>query len=399
MIAILPGLAFSLITLPLILKFAHAKELYEHVDHRKLHEGSIPALGGVGIVVSFFAAVAVGYVVLERWGAIGDISLIYHGSILAGLLMMHLIGVVDDRVNIRAFRKFSLQLLAAFVIVAGGADVDVVRFPLVGANISLGAWGLPLTVLWIVSVVNAVNLIDGIDGFCGGVTVTAAAVFAVLAVITGNPLNAVLASAFIGAMGGFLVFNFPPARIFMGDGGSLFAGAFLATIAVLQGAPGGPGIVAAVPLVALTIPIIDTVAALSRRLRRRIPIHQPDREHFHHLLLDRAGSNQRALLVAYPVLLLLAAVVVFYAVVPGVLSSILLVAAPVAIGIAYVALDRRAKRLRLIDAKYPPTNRTAVNGQSVPGENFSGAAAPKQRDSETARRSARSSNSDGPGPA
>lgn len=339
-IAVTAGAAFlvGIIVTPLLIRFAHFKKMYDEADHRKVHDGSIPAFGGVGIVVAFVAASGLGYALLASAGEVGRLLPWYHGSIVVGLLGMHVLGVVDDMVDIPALRKLVLQLAAAGVIVSGGIAIDQVSFPVLGISFSLGAWGLPLTVVWIVSIANAVNLTDGIDGFCGGLSLIAAAALAVLAFLGGSILTGVFATAFVGATAAFLVFNAPPARIFMGDGGSLFAGTFLATLAVMPRVPEGSVLLAAVPVVLLAVPIMDTVIALVRRTKRRLPVHQPDREHFHHLLLDATGGPRRALAVAYPLFVLVAVVVVLYAAEPGVPTAAALVAVPAAIAAFYTFL-------------------------------------------------------------
>lgn len=359
----------NLIAIPLILRFAHAKGLYDDPDHRKVHDGSIPALGGVGIVVSFLIAAAAGYFFLHTDESMRSFLPFYDGAILAGFLLMHIIGVVDDMVDIPAWRKLFLQVLAGTVIVSGGAVVHTLEMPVLGADLPLGPWGFPLTVIWIVAIANAVNLIDGIDGFCGGVTVAAAAVFAILALHAGNAANAMLAFAFVGAMAGFLVFNLPPARVFMGDGGSLFAGALLATVAVTQGGPGEGTVMIGVPLALLTIPILDTVAALLRRLRRRMPIHAPDREHFHHLLLDWSRGNRRALAVGYPLAVLLGASALFYAYVPSPASVAFLLAGPIVVIGVYLVLDRRAHRLKVHALSRHLADASGKNGHAVDVKN------------------------------
>jgi UDP-GlcNAc:undecaprenyl-phosphate GlcNAc-1-phosphate transferase len=187
----------------------------------------------------------------------------------------------------------------------------------------------------------------------------------VLALTGGNAANAVLSFAFVGAVAGFLIFNLPPARIFMGDGGSLFAGSFLATLAITQAGPGGSSLILGIPIVLLTIPLLDTVAALFRRLRRRMPIHTPDREHFHHLLLDRAGSNRRALLVGYGLSALLGVSALVYAYAPPPSGVAFLVGGPAVVISVYVVLDRQTQRLRVRSLEQQLASHSARNGSAV----------------------------------
>ena len=225
----------------------------------------------------------------------------------AGLAVVHVTGVFDDFVNIRAGRKLALQVVAGAIMVGTGSVIRIISLPVLGLTVDLGVLAWPVTLLWIVGMSNAVNLIDGIDGFSGGVTTFAATAFGALAVVHGHAVAGVLAFALAGAAAGFLRFNLPKARIFMGDGGSLFVGAALAVLPIVQSAGTGHAFEPLVVLVVLAIPIFDTAMAIARRVLRRVALHTPDREHFHHLLVMRTGSVAGALRIGYPIAAALAA--------------------------------------------------------------------------------------------
>jgi UDP-GlcNAc:undecaprenyl-phosphate GlcNAc-1-phosphate transferase len=212
-----------------------------------------------------------------------------------------ILGIVDDIKRLTATPKFAVEiLLATALFLFGGVRASTLWLPL--GIVDLGpVLGLLLTVAWIVGVTNAFNLLDGIDGAAGGAAVFALLAMFVTSVVLGQPLVALLAVAIAGATLGFLPYNFAPARIYLGDTGSLFLGFMLATLA-LEGSQKGPAIVAlAIPLVAFGLPVLDTGVAVVRRALRGAPIFKGDREHVHHRLLDLGLSPAQAAVTVYAV--------------------------------------------------------------------------------------------------
>ena len=281
---------------PRIPRISHRHNWYDHQNHRKIHTENTPRLGGVGIFVAFLAVLLLGSrFVVPAGGAVG----LRPVAIAGGFLLIHAVGLYDDFVNVKAPIKFAAQILAALAVVLGGAVIRSLTVPWFGTLVLPAAVGIPLTVFWIVAVSNALNLIDGADGLSGGIAASSALFMGVLAFSRGNALAAVSAFALFGSLAGFLVYNMPPARIFMGDCGSLFVGFALAVIPIL-GLNGRVGEVALLPVVSLLfLPIIDTSMAIARRTLRGQPIHFADREHIHHRLIDRGFVGVRLLAVAY----------------------------------------------------------------------------------------------------
>lgn len=307
------GLLANIVITPIILVAAHRFRVFDRIDHRKAHSGQIPALGGIGIFLSFTVAGAVAYGLLQ----LGPLQIYTPWRILAiviGLVVIHVTGVTDDMLDIPAGRKLALQIGAAVVVVTGGTVFTSIDLPVTGFGVSLGVLAPPITVLWIIGIANAMNLVDGIDGFAGGIALFAAVTMGVIALVEGFLFAAIVSAALAGAVAGFLFFNVPPARIFMGDGGSLFLGFSLAVLAVLVTAIGVP---VGVPLVLLMIPALDTLTAILRRTRRNIPIHVPDANHFHHRLVRITGSNRRALAVAWSLNAVTASGAFVYALISG----------------------------------------------------------------------------------
>jgi UDP-GlcNAc:undecaprenyl-phosphate GlcNAc-1-phosphate transferase len=219
--------------------------------------------------------------------------------IFIGMIVVHAAGLIDDFTSMRASVKFLLQILAGLIVTAGGFTVRELVIPFTTVSVPLGIFAVPATVLWIVALSNAINFFDGMDGLAGGVSTIAAVFLGASAVIQGQYGSAILSFALFGALIGFLVFNFPPAKIFMGDSGALFLGFILAVIPLV-----GPlgtittyDILPAITL--LMVPILDTVAAILRRIRYHRPIAAPDREHLHHKLLDFRFGTRKILFIVY----------------------------------------------------------------------------------------------------
>lgn len=306
-IALAAFLVNALVT-PVILAVAHRFNWYDDTDHRKIHSEDTPRLGGVGIFVAFLIVAGFAFFAIvppARLSAWDPKSL---GLLFTGLLMMHGLGVYDDFTNLRAPLKFLIQVVAASLVAVSGAVVQRIALPFVG-TVLLPAWvAFPLTILWIVSISNALNLIDGADGLAGGVAMIAALFMGIIAFGQGSLVPAIMAFAMVGSIAGFLLFNFPPARIFMGDGGSLTLGFFLAVVPLLgiTGNSAPPMTVPVLPVLTLLyVPIVDTLLAIIRRMRRGLPIHSPDREHIHHRLIDRGLHGRRLLAVIYSGMILL----------------------------------------------------------------------------------------------
>lgn len=272
-----------------------------HPGGRHVHQTAIPRLGGTAICVGFFVPLLVLYRTVPQIHdrMLGSASAMV--ALVAGGLAMCALGAVDDARGVRALYKLLGQIAVATFAFSCGFRITALHLPLIG-DFHMGALALPVTVLWIVGVINAVNLIDGLDGLAAGVVFFAATTNFVVAWLNGAVLVAVLSGAVAGAVLGFLFYNFNPARIFMGDSGSYFLGYVLATTALI-GAPqkGATAVSLLVPVMALGVPIFDTLFAMVRRLIERRPVFSPDRGHIHHRLLDMGLTHRRAVVLIYAV--------------------------------------------------------------------------------------------------
>jgi UDP-GlcNAc:undecaprenyl-phosphate GlcNAc-1-phosphate transferase len=299
---------------PLVRRFSVKVGAIDQPSDRKVHPKPTPTLGGLAILLAFLVAMAVAYAIPVFRESVFRTSSEPVGVILAALVIVAL-GVYDDVSNASVRTKVAGQVLAAGVMILAGIQLIYFWFPTQGVIVLGPDLGVPLTVLWILAMVNAVNLVDGLDGLASGVVVIAcAAFFAFLFLgeqrIGAPPSAAAMLSAIAaGAALGFLPHNFHPAKIFMGDSGSMLLGVILAgaTISGVGKTAQAPGetqlavlaLPVIVPLLVLAVPFIDVVFAIGRRMRRGSPVTHPDKEHIHHRLLEIGHSHREAVLLIY----------------------------------------------------------------------------------------------------
>lgn len=266
---------------------------------RHIHQYSIPRLGGIAVGLGFFAPfLALFLLDTEVARLFFSEPLRMIGLALGGLVVATL-GALDDLRGIRAWQKLAVQGGAALIAFACGYRIDAMNFPGIG-TVEMGVFAAPVTVLWIVAIINALNLIDGLDGLAAGVAFFACVANFVMAAVGHNLLVMLISASLGGAVLGFLVYNFNPASIFMGDSGSMLLGFVLATMSLLGSAiKSSTTIAILVPLVALGLPIMDTLFAMLRRILERRPIFSPDRGHIHHRLLELGITHRRAVLILY----------------------------------------------------------------------------------------------------
>ncbi len=285
---------------PLVRLLAFRVGAVAHPGGRHVHQKSIARLGGLAIAVGFFAAVgAICRVDAGASAAFGEARLRVIG-LGVGAAVICAVGVIDDTRAVRALYKLFAQIAVAVFSYGCGLRIVAVHVPLI-TDIEAGPMALPITVLWIVGVINAINLIDGLDGLAAGVAFFAATTNLVVSSLNGVPLVAVLSGAVAGAVLGFLFYNFNPARIFMGDSGSYFLGYVLATTALLGGQKSSTAVSLVVPVMALGVPIFDTLFAMVRRVLEQRSVFSPDRGHIHHRLLDMGLTQRRAVIIIYGV--------------------------------------------------------------------------------------------------
>ena len=291
--AFIIALGVTYLVTPSVKRLAVRWGAVDKPDARKVHKGIIPRLGGLAIYAGFIASVLAS--VHLTWELVG---------ILAGGTAILLLGIIDDIYQLPAKVKLLGQIAAAAVLLLFDIQIDWLTNPL-GGMIYLDMWAIPFTLLWVVSLTNMLNLIDGLDGLAAGVSIIAAVTIFLMAMDQQLWLVAVMTAALAGSALGFLHFNFSPAKIFMGDTGSMFLGYMLAAVSVAGTVKSAATIALIVPMVALGLPIMDTACAIIRRLNNGQPIFKPDRGHLHHRLLDMGLTQKQVVLILYLVSILL----------------------------------------------------------------------------------------------
>jgi UDP-GlcNAc:undecaprenyl-phosphate GlcNAc-1-phosphate transferase len=311
----------SALATPLIVRLAVRLGIVDDDGHdRRMHDMPKPRVGGIAVFFGFaFALFAVLGVALtsplgllpaaDQYDAIHRLV-----GLLFGSMLILGVGIWDDVMQMRPRNKLVAQIVVALVSMLYGFVIPGINNPFdrnPGTNwIDFPAWiGVPITLLWYVGMMNAINFLDGLDGLLAGVAAISSLFLFVIAVLHANPVVALVVVALAGAALGFLPYNFNPARIILGDAGSLFIGYVFATVSIIGASKTAIAISVVVPLLVLALPVLDTAAAIVRRARSGKRITEADRGHFHHQLIFRFGLNVRqAVLLLYAVCFALGAV-------------------------------------------------------------------------------------------
>ncbi len=298
------ALAFVVAVLltPAVMAMALRVGAVSHPGSRHINVSPVARLGGVALYVALFAPFVALVLVDTSVARILRPQLARGIGLLVGGGFIAMVGAIDDVRGLRAFHKLIAQVIVAGLAYAVGFRIDGITLPLFGP-VYMGWFGLPATIVWIVGIINAVNLIDGLDGLAAGVVLFAGTTNFIIALLSGSIFIALSMACLIGAVVGFLVHNFNPARIYMGDSGSYLLGFVLSTT-VLVGELAqktSTAVSLVVPCVALGVPIFDTLFTMARRFLERRPMFVADRGHLHHRLLDMGLTHRGAVLVLYGV--------------------------------------------------------------------------------------------------
>ncbi|MFP4113718.1 MAG: MraY family glycosyltransferase [Spirochaetales bacterium] len=340
---------------PIIIYFAHRYRWYDELDHRKIHTEDTPRIGGIGILVGFLAAVIAALIMgasssMPLPSAVGDDAtvgrlLLFFLPALAGMTLMHLLGLIDDFRNLRPVGKLLVQLVAATLVTIGPFRIENLTIPFVWYQLELGLFSYPVTILWIVAVSNALNFIDGVDGLAGGTAAIATLFFAIIALVSGHAITALLAVGLFGTTLGFLLYNAPPAKIFMGDSGSYLLGYVLSVFPLMLINETRVSLHLIPSATILAVPLLDMVTSVFRRLARGKHPFSADRDHLHHKLMDLGNGTWRILAIAYAASVCLGVVGVLWYVVPPGPGTIIAVAAWVVLIALVVFMARTRRRL------------------------------------------------------
>jgi len=327
------GICATALLTPLVIRLARKLGAVDADSSRDLSRSAIPTLGGLGIALPVLLSCAgLAWLFLSDfphqelfsrlWARFphvlrADVSRNLFLLSVGGLAVI-ILGLIDDLRGLKARGKFLGQFIIAVFICVGGPTLRGVYIPLIG-GVDLGhVGGFIISILWIVGLINAFNLIDGLDGLATGIGVIAAATLVVLGAIMGNPITVIVCTVLLGSLLAFLGFNFPPARIFLGDTGSMFIGYMLAA-GTLMGSytyKSETAIILLAPVLALSFPIYETLLSMARRYLRGMPIFAGDLRHTHHRLLKKGLSPRQVVLSLYAFTLLPAAAAIISQVIP-----------------------------------------------------------------------------------
>jgi UDP-GlcNAc:undecaprenyl-phosphate GlcNAc-1-phosphate transferase len=279
----------SYILTPYIARVGKKQNMMDMPGHRKIHEEAIPNLGGIVIFFGFLLSLLF---VIQIEGQ-------FRALLIGGVIIL-LLGVIDDIANLSPKHKFLIQMIPALIVIIYNSDL--INSFIVNQLKSLDLLGYllyPILIFWIVGITNSINLIDGLDGLACGVSLIALVTFLILGLRQNLEALSLISIALAGSILAFLRFNFYPAKIFLGDSGSTFAGFILASVGALWVLNSGNAFFILIPIIVLALPILDTLFAIWRRYRSHHPIFQADKGHLHHRLLARGVAHKNVVFILW----------------------------------------------------------------------------------------------------
>ena len=329
----------SILFTPVIKKLAFKIGATDKPNERKVHQKIMPRLGGLAIYISFVIGV---FIAQPDSPYPNTLS-----AIMLGSFIIIVTGVLDDMYELSAKVKLLGQLLATVIVVFwGGVQVEFINLPFSNGVLEFGFLSIPITILWIVGITNAINLIDGLDGLAAGVSSIALITISIMAILIPNPFVVIMGSILLASTLGFLIFNFNPAKIFMGDTGALFLGYMIAVLSLL-GFKNVTMISLVIPIIILGVPISDTIYAILRRIVNKKPISAPDKSHLHHCLLGVGFSHRQTVLIIY-------AMAAFFGLVAIIVSQAKLIGSFILIAILLIVIEIVAEKIGLVGKNHRP---------------------------------------------
>jgi len=332
----------SIIFTMICIKIAKRFNIMDMPNERKIHKEPIPYLGGVAIFFAFI--ITLGFVLKIS----SNFNMSYRlNGLLLGSFIIFLLGIYDDLKGANALLKFSVQIVIAVILIYFGYVINRITNPF-GGSIFFPNWvSIIITLVWIVGVINAVNLLDGLDGLASGVITISAIFIFIIAIVQHNILISILSIILVGSNIGFLLFNRYPAKIFMGDTGSMFLGLIISLIAIIGNRKSAVAINFLIPIILLTIPIVDTFLAIVRRAGRKRNIFQADKEHIHHRLLSLGIPYNKVISLIYMFCIYLGLISLISLFLPKEFMFIILLVVAINILIGLYALNLLEKHIKL----------------------------------------------------
>ncbi|MFZ5799812.1 MAG: glycosyltransferase family 4 protein [Candidatus Omnitrophota bacterium] len=297
-LVMLSSFALAFLLMPFFIRFAYRFNLLDRPRGRKIHTRAVPTLGGIVIYLAFTLGLMLAF---KMNPAFRQEFASYLVSLLIGSVAILVLGALHDTVDIQPVAKLMGQIIAALIIFIHGIRIEVITNPFGGILYLPQEISLLLTVAWMVAVMNAINLIDGLDGLAGGITVIGSTALLCIAFLKHDISSMFITIALIGSILGFLRYNFHPAKVFMGDTGSMFLGFILGVISIQGINKMATTVALLVPITAMGIPIYDTFLAIIRRLVTHKNMLHPDRKHLHYRLLGMGINQRKVVLFLYAV--------------------------------------------------------------------------------------------------
>lgn len=341
LLLIVVSMAVSVILTPIIIAISKRLDIMDKPNYRKVHTKPVSILGGTVILFSFLLGIWIGHPIEHE-----VIPLII------GTLIMYIVGLIDDLYDLKPIYKLAGQIIAALVVVYYGVTIDFIQLPF--GTIHFGILSIPITVFWIIAITNAINLIDGLDGLAAGVSTIAFMTIGFIAILQVDIFIMMICSVMIGSLIGFLFYNFHPAKIFLGDSGSLQLG-FIISLVSLLGFKNITLISLFFPVVILAVPFIDTLFAMIRRAKKGQRIMQPDKSHLHHRLLKLGYSHRQTVILIYSIAIMfsISSVILYLSQPWGVVMMLILILFTIELIVEFTGLIDENYRplLRLLEAR------------------------------------------------
>lgn len=299
------SLIAALILTPLVRRLAIRLDVVAHPGGRRVHTRTTPLMGGIAMYVGFILAVVITVVVSRR--LVFDMQTI---GILVGATYVAIVGVIDDRYELPGWFQAASIVISGVILVMFGVRVQHITNPFQGGQLMWLGWlGIPLTLVWVLMVTKAVDCMDGLDGLAAGIATIASATLMLMAIRSGQrfEMSAVMAAALLGGTLGFLRYNYPPAKIFMGTVGAQFLGFMLAGISIAGAFKIAAFVAVVAPVMVLGVPLFDTAFVVLRRIATGKKIHEADTSHLHHRLVDKGFSHRQVVWFIYALTMILCA--------------------------------------------------------------------------------------------
>jgi UDP-GlcNAc:undecaprenyl-phosphate/decaprenyl-phosphate GlcNAc-1-phosphate transferase len=343
----LAALLVALVLTPQAVRFALRIGAVDHPGPRRVHREPVPTLGGLALIA---ATLGIAWLARALPGPARELDPKPLLGLTLATIPIAALGIVDDLHGVAPYAKLGVQACAALVLSVFGYGVAEITNPL-GGTLAAHALSAPLTVVWVLLVINAINLIDGLDGLAAGVVALAAATLWWVGRAHGDFYVMFFSAILIGSTLGFLRYNFPPARVFMGDTGSQFLGLTLAAVSLLENRKGTTAVTLLFPLVALGLPILDSAVALVRRVIAGRPVFHADSEHIHHRMLRLGLPVRTAVLLLWGLCALLGAAAVLLEPLPRRTAGWFAVLLALAVLLVFEAIKYRAAKRERANAE------------------------------------------------